>query len=119
MQCGNVMGFWSVMKHEDYITKGCFSMKTGHCCQLAEVLLVSSRYSNFSAALILKSMLLSFRIETLSSRYFGLLIAMLRSRLSFLSKVEAQLDHKWALSLKPLVGLWMGMKRAWATFDVP
>lgn len=111
MQCGNVMGFWSVMKHEDYITKGCFSMKTGHCCQLAEVLLVSSRYSNFSAALILKSMLLSFRIETLSSRYFGLLIAMLRSRLSFLSKVEAQLDHRMGIKPKAPCGAMDGNEK--------
>lgn len=41
MQCGNGMGFWSVVKR-DYITKGCFIMKTGHCCQLAEFLLMSS-----------------------------------------------------------------------------
>lgn len=97
----------------------CFSMKTGHCCQLAEFLLLSSGYSNFSATLILKSMLLLFKIETLSSRYFGLLMAMLQSRLSFLSKVEAQLDHRMGIKPQAPGGAMNGNEKGWATFDIP
>lgn len=96
MQCGNVMGFWSVMKHEDYITKGCFIMKTGHCCQVA----VSSHIKQIQV-----TFLLFFSIETLLSRYFGPLKAMLGSRLPFLSKVGTQLDHKMGMKHQaPCVG---------------
>lgn len=42
---------------------------------------------------------LFFTIETLSSRYFGLLMAVLQSRLPLLSKVEAQLDPR--IGIKP------------------
>lgn len=50
-------------------------------------------------------------METLSSRYFKLIMTMSGSRLSFLSKAEAQLGHR--MSIKPQVpwGAMMGMKR--------
>lgn len=89
------MGFWSVMKHEDYITKGCFIMKTGHCGQVA----VSSHTKQIQV-----TFLLSFSTETLLSGYFGPLRALIGSRLPFLSKVGTQLDHN--MGMKPHAPLW-------------
>lgn len=95
MQYGNVMGFWSVMKREDFITKGCFIMKTGHCCQVA----VASHLRQRQVTL-----LLFFSVEALLSRYLGPLKAMLESRLPFLSKGETQLGRK--RGMKPQSPLW-------------
>lgn len=75
--------------------------------------------SNFSAILILNSMLLFFRTETLSSRYFKLLMTIPGSRLSFLSKVEAQLGHRMSIKLQVPCGTMDGNGRGWETSDAP
>lgn len=110
MQCGNVMGFWSVMKHEEYNHQGLFRYENWPLLPSCSFFPYQADTSNFPAV---------FHIETLLSRYFGPLKAMLESRLPFLCKVGTQLDHKLGMKPQAPGGAMSGSESDWATFDVP
>lgn len=46
-------------------------------------------------------------------------MAMLQSRLSLLSKAEAQLGHRMGFKPPAPCGAMAGNERGWATYDVP